>query len=563
MQIHELNTIDRTPGGTDYLAIDTGFDTAKISASDLLKPVKDQADEIDSLKVNNPLDGNNQPDHGTAGQTLRTKGDGSTEWADVGLPTDEQTAQAVSDWLDAHPEATTTVADGSLTEAKFTSGLKLKAIKDYITPQMYGAAGDGTTDDTTAMVNAIADAITKETPVLIPQGSTIRITSTINLTGQVILIIEGTLYADDCDGIRVLGIRNQIGGNGTIKGSGARIGVLFGGANKTDYSNYNIIEGVSIDSFDTGISLYNDQQNGLTVYFDIITNLNINHCRIGIGFYGYADAILVSKIIFNDCGSNDSSGGAFVFRNIGNQNPLDNSISQIFHHQSPNAITLNIEKVQYSQFSGIVCEQGGGSAKSIVITDASTGSNQFYLTSNVLAYRTIPDACYKWNVFVDVSGVMSAGSITSYGNMTVKGNMIFSGSNEYQQLSMHRRYVKTGITENTDVELFAIKKALVEHPVIFKVKCLVGTIVQASALRRYAEAIIMYNGLPASNVTVLQNFGNINIAATTDGHVTCNSGNNGTGTSVSSMLVDIEQIGDNRDMGNYSRYDVGEGFTEM
>lgn len=85
-------------------------------------------------KVAQPLDGNNQPTYGTEGQSLRTKGDGTTEWADVGLPTDAQTAQAVSDWLDDHPEATTTVQDGSLTEAKFTDALKLKTIRRYITP---------------------------------------------------------------------------------------------------------------------------------------------------------------------------------------------------------------------------------------------------------------------------------------------------------------------------------------------------------------------------------------------------------------------------------------------
>ena len=35
-------------------------------------------------------------------------------------PTDEQVASSVEAWLDAHPEATTTVADGSITEAKLT-----------------------------------------------------------------------------------------------------------------------------------------------------------------------------------------------------------------------------------------------------------------------------------------------------------------------------------------------------------------------------------------------------------------------------------------------------------
>lgn len=106
-------------------------------------------------KVAQPLDGNNRPTNGTSGQSLRTKGDGTTEWADVGLPTDAQTAQAVSDWLDAHPEATTTVQDGSLTEAKFSNALKLKTFKEYVTPQMFGAVGDGTTDDTTAFTNFV------------------------------------------------------------------------------------------------------------------------------------------------------------------------------------------------------------------------------------------------------------------------------------------------------------------------------------------------------------------------------------------------------------------------
>ena len=107
------------------------------------------------LKVNIPLDEHNQPDNGTDGQLLRTKGDGETEWVDIGLPTDEQTAQAVSEWLNEHPEATTTVVDGSLTDAKFSNNLKLQTINDYVTPEMFGATGDGITDDTQAFVDAI------------------------------------------------------------------------------------------------------------------------------------------------------------------------------------------------------------------------------------------------------------------------------------------------------------------------------------------------------------------------------------------------------------------------
>ena len=144
MQIHELNTFSGKPVETDYLAIDTGFDTAKISGAKILES-----------KINRPTDENNQYSDGNDGQLLRSKGDGSTEWSDVGQPTDAQVSQAVTDWLNDHPEATTTVQDGSLTEAKFSAALKLKTIKDYATPEMFGAVGDGVTDDSSAFSQAI------------------------------------------------------------------------------------------------------------------------------------------------------------------------------------------------------------------------------------------------------------------------------------------------------------------------------------------------------------------------------------------------------------------------
>ena len=156
MQIHELNTFAGKPGALDFLPVDNGFDTAKISADKLLK-----------YGVKNPTDSSGNPINGNDGQLLRSKGDGSTEWSDVGNPTDAQIAQAVSDWLDAHPEATTTVQDGSLTEDKFSNALKLLTIKDYITPEMFGAAGDGMTDDTQPVRDALMYAIDNEKKLML------------------------------------------------------------------------------------------------------------------------------------------------------------------------------------------------------------------------------------------------------------------------------------------------------------------------------------------------------------------------------------------------------------
>ena len=46
MQIHELNNFTGTPGSTNYLAIDNGSDTARISGTDLLAPVNARIDNV-------------------------------------------------------------------------------------------------------------------------------------------------------------------------------------------------------------------------------------------------------------------------------------------------------------------------------------------------------------------------------------------------------------------------------------------------------------------------------------------------------------------------------------
>lgn len=145
----------------------TNETNARILLAGRVTTAEGDIDTLETHKVAQPLDEYNQPTNGTSGQSLRTKGDGSTEWVDEGLPTDAQTAAAISAWLALHPEATTTVQDGSLTDAKFSAELKLKALKDYVTPQMYGAKGDGIADDT----DAIQAAIDSGKYVLLPYGT--------------------------------------------------------------------------------------------------------------------------------------------------------------------------------------------------------------------------------------------------------------------------------------------------------------------------------------------------------------------------------------------------------
>lgn len=73
------------------------------------------------------------------------------------------TQEAVNNWLNNHPEATTTVQDHSLTIDKMVIGTL-----GYVTPQMYGAKGNGIDDDTVAIQNAIDSGASL---IIFPKGT--------------------------------------------------------------------------------------------------------------------------------------------------------------------------------------------------------------------------------------------------------------------------------------------------------------------------------------------------------------------------------------------------------
>lgn len=75
---------------------------------------------------------------------------------------DDVIAQQITGWLKEHPEATTTVQDHSLTIDKMVVGTL-----GYVTPQMFGAVGDGVVDDTAA----IQAAVNAHLNVYIPSGT--------------------------------------------------------------------------------------------------------------------------------------------------------------------------------------------------------------------------------------------------------------------------------------------------------------------------------------------------------------------------------------------------------
>lgn len=78
--------------------------------------------------------------------SINIKDDDSYSPIDVFFGGDIQ--ESVDSWLELHPEAITPVADGSITQKKLVVGTL-----GYVTPEMFGAVGDSTTDDTSALQN--------------------------------------------------------------------------------------------------------------------------------------------------------------------------------------------------------------------------------------------------------------------------------------------------------------------------------------------------------------------------------------------------------------------------
>lgn len=89
----------------------------------------------------------------------------------------------VHNWLDAHPEVTTTLQDGEILWEKLHETLRHRTGNNHVTPQMFGAVGDGTADDTDAVQDAVDYAHNAGYVLYFPAG-TYLVTRPITVPGN-------------------------------------------------------------------------------------------------------------------------------------------------------------------------------------------------------------------------------------------------------------------------------------------------------------------------------------------------------------------------------------------
>ena len=174
------------------------------------------------------------------------------------------------------------IADGSLTDAKFTDALKLKTIKDYVTPEMYGAIGDGVTDDTTALSNCFATGL----DVQFGKGKTYIVSAGLTISAGQTLIGNGSKIkvSDHSDTLAYVLLVSQTHTTGETAFSAENSRVTHLNIDANGKAEQGLcVQNTTGKMFDT-IRIYRATLIGLNPQYQ--SNIHSN-CYMNIRVYGY------------------------------------------------------------------------------------------------------------------------------------------------------------------------------------------------------------------------------------------------------------------------------------
>lgn len=302
------------------------------------------------------LDGHNLDEMAESIETLETSV--GTLQTDVGTVKEEleeyediftsDLDESISAWLDAHPEATTTIQDGAVTEPKLADALKNKILNPYVTPEMFGAAGNGSTDDTQAVQAALDSEANcclvgryKVTDTLVwnkrgKEGKNVFGVTNIRFSQQCHLVFDLADRTKPCIELQSDGFTLQ---NVSVKGADLRTQTFI----KTNNSAVDIdmsILNCSIYNFDTVVDITGrglDISNSLIVGCSVIAKIawsgesdGVYHDDVtGQRAYNFCNNRIHSVGVANSPLIQIASGNLYGFRFINNN--IDRGYSSLLH----------------------------------------------------------------------------------------------------------------------------------------------------------------------------------------------------------------------------------------
>ena len=328
--------------------------------------------------------------------------------------------EQVDNWLDAHPETTTTVQDGSLTEEKFSDELKVHTIKDYVTPQMFGAVGDGVADDTIALKSAFEYAAENNIRCFIPSG---------------IYNISPTLSTKYTDGWTYTYCFDTPS-NLHIEGA-SRESVVLKVVTDVEYTSVFCNYDVSTAYSNISIKNLTIEQNYDTPSSDIATS-GRNNPKYVIGLYSPCENVVIDNIYFkNCCGVNTVHINHYETTNVTLSNckfdykyvrEVDHYDRSVVYMECANYLVINNEvNGNFETLGGIELHGYNGTCRNNRVRDCYTAIHiapRFYSpieTASIwVSENYVKDSCFGIKLWKNTSSKATKG----FEGVYISGNKI-------------------------------------------------------------------------------------------------------------------------------------------